>query len=102
MTQDTYLLPSVFYTDHRMRDLPEEGESVEVGMSGKRVKVRMDEEAFRDLYSDALYYSDSGIAADMGLPSLARSAERTLAALRKQNPELVETIEAEREARGWS
>lgn len=95
-----YRLPPKFYDDHRARDLPEEGTSEEVSRP-RSVVVRMDEAAFRDLYSDADHYSDSDIAREMGNRGLAASALLTLAALRKQNPELCSTIEQERREKGW-
>jgi hypothetical protein len=94
-------VPPAFYSDHRSRDLPEEGGSLEVGRRGRSLIVEMDEAAFRDLYSDALYYSDSGIAADMGLPGLAASARATVRALRRQAPSLTNAIDNERRERGW-
>lgn len=93
-----YHLPPVFYEDHRSRDLPEEGVSIQTGRRGQRAVVEMDDAAFRDLYGDASHYSDRQIAADMGLPGLAASARATLRALRKQNPDLVSTVVAEKEA----
>lgn len=101
MFMKTYTLPLTFYDDHRSRDLPEDGVSKRIDTKGNRVVVEMDESAFRDIYSDALYYGDSGIAHDMGLPGLASSARATTRALRAQNPELTETIDAERRVRGW-
>ncbi len=98
---NSYLIPPAFYEDHRSRDLPEEGTSLEVGKKGSRVEVRMDEAAFADLYSDARFYTDPGIAADMGMPGLASSARATLKALRTQNPELTDRLDAERKAKGW-
>jgi hypothetical protein len=99
VTRDEYLLPPVFYADHRARDLPETGTSEHLGDRGRRAVVRMDEAAYRDLYTDADYYTDTATAEQMGLPGLAASARATLRALRKQNPELAGRIDREQEER---
>jgi hypothetical protein len=91
-----YRLPPKFHEDHRCRDLPEEGHSAVIRETKTAVFVEMDEAAFRDLYSDADYYTDAATAAQMGMPGLAASARATLKALRAQNPTLVEAIEDER------
>jgi hypothetical protein len=91
----TYTLPPLFYNDHRSRELPEQGVSREIGKKGHSLLVEMDAAAFMDIYSDAQFYSDKGVAAEMGQPGLAASARATLYALRLQNPELTVTAEAE-------
>lgn len=90
MSLREYRVPAIFYDDHRSRDLPESGVSELVRHAGARAVVRMDDDAFRDLYGDAIHYSDRMIAEEMGLPSLTASARATVKSLRKQNPELTE------------
>ena len=81
----TYTIPAKFYWDHTYRDLPEFGHSELLREIGKnRVEVSLDEHAYRDLRSDAAYYSDAGIARDMGMPGLAASARATVKALDEQ------------------
>lgn len=80
----TYRLPPRFYEDHTARDLPEDGISAKVSENARFVYVEMDAAAYDDLLSDAEHYADEGIAAEMGLPTLAASARRTVAALNRQ------------------
>lgn len=82
----TYQLPPTFYHDHRSRDLPEEGTSTVVRETKTAVFVEMDGAAYRDLLSDAEYYSDPGIARDMGMPGLAASARATVRRLTAEGP----------------
>lgn len=79
-----YRIPPKFYWDHTYRDLPEQGISVLVKETRQYVIVRLDDLALADLYGDADFYSDPGIARDMGQPGLAASARATAKALREQ------------------
>ncbi len=92
----TMTLPPRFVYDHWSRDLPEEGTSTKVSETKRTVTVEMDWPAAVDLYSDAKHYSDAGIAQDMGLRGLAASARATVAAMRRQAPEVAAAYEA-----GW-
>ena len=76
-----YRLPPAFYWDHQARDLPA-GQVVRETKT--HVYVELDAETWDELRSDASYYSDPGIAADMGLFGLASSARATVKALDKQ------------------
>ncbi len=80
-----YRIPCKFYWDHTYRDLPEFGESVLVRETRQYVIVRMDEDALRDLYSDARYYSDA--STDHGMRGLAASARATVKAIDAQRKE---------------
>lgn len=72
-------IPAKFYWDHTYRDLPETGRSELVKQTKSYVVVRLDEDAERDLLTDAAYYADGSTNA--GMPGLASSARATLKAL---------------------
>jgi hypothetical protein len=76
-----YRLPPAFYWDHVARDLPA---GRVVRESKRHVFVELDEAERAELLSDARYYADPAIAADMGLFGLASSARATVRALRAQ------------------
>lgn len=80
----TLKLPPAFWWDHHSRDLPEEGYSRLVRATKRAVWVELDAAAIADLRSDAVYYSDPSIAADMQLVGLASSARATLRAIDAQ------------------
>jgi hypothetical protein len=71
-------LPRVFFEDHVDRDLPH---GYVIKITRYTVDAMMTRNEITELLSDADYYSDSGIARDMGMPSLAQSAKRTIAAI---------------------
>jgi hypothetical protein len=70
----TYRVAPTFFADHVLRDLPEAGRQAVLRETRSYVEVELDGDAYDDLLSDARYYSDPGIARDMGLPGLAVSA----------------------------
>lgn len=87
MTIDTrvYRVPPAFYDDHVMRDC--DG-GTELRRTRSYVEVELDREAFDDLRSDAVYYTDRVIAEDMGFgyAGLRRSATTLIARLDEVGP----------------
>ncbi len=71
-------LPRVFFEDHVDRELPH---GYVTKITRYTVDVMMTRNEIIELLSDADYYSDSGIAREMQMPSLAQSAKRTIAAI---------------------
>lgn len=74
----TFEIPQKFYDDHRSRDLPT---GIIEQTKARTYVVRLDEIAYRDLLSDADYYSDAS-QFDRELLGLSRSARATAQRLR--------------------
>jgi hypothetical protein len=86
----TVRVPAMFWKDHTARGLPE---AISERRAGHSVWLVLDDEAIYDLYSDADYYSGD----DWGEPDLirlGRSARRTVANIRQQQPEWYAELKA--------
>jgi hypothetical protein len=81
MSTAVYNLPPRFYDDHVSRGLPA-GEFIK--RTARYVRVRLDDNAYADLLSDARFYMDCGdptlIAENPGLVASARATVRRLTA----------------------
>jgi hypothetical protein len=73
-------IPSVFYWDHVDRDLPA-GEIIKSYANG-RLFVRLDEDEFNELLSDAEYYAEGGGGLTSEYRGLMASARATVKALK--------------------
>lgn len=84
MSTKDYRIAKVFAQDHWERDC---GRTDEV-LSENKVwyTVRMDADGYSDMLTDADYYCDPYVAREMGMASLAQSAQRVRDALLKQGP----------------
>lgn len=71
-------LPRKFYEDHVERELPH---GYVIAAHKYTVVVMMTRAEITELLSDADYYADAGIAAEMGMRDIAQSAKRTIDAI---------------------
>ena len=85
MNTKTYKVPAKFYRDHIGRDC---GQSGKVVQSTKNYYlVELDQLAYDDLLSDALYYIEIADFLDPRMPALVASAKATAKALTNQPAE---------------
>ena len=77
-------VPGIFWRDHIVRCADHPGERIVIGVEDGRVVVELDDEALKNLRSDADYYSDGvdfacELCADRSLINSARATVRALA-----------------------
>lgn len=76
MASKVYTVPATFYLDHLGRDCGQTGKIIRETQT--RITVELDDEAYKDLFSDADYYWDCRHDLDMCRPAIIQSAKRTL------------------------
>lgn len=81
-----------FWDDHMDRDCVP---ALTSHKKGNRYVLTLDDEGMRDLYSDAIYYSDPGDL-DPGFFGLSMSARSVVKAIRSKHPEWVAAYHASR------
>lgn len=75
----TYRIPPKFYFDHRARACGETGKVIKATKT--YLIVELDQLAYEDLLSDALYYVEIADTLSPAMPSLINSARATIKAL---------------------
>ena len=79
----TYKIPPKFYLDHRARGCGDSGKVLKATKT--YLIVELDQLAYDDLLSDALYYVEIADTLSPAMPSLIASARAIIKQLTKEN-----------------